>query len=284
MLNTLRMDIRRLLRARSLYVGMLIIALIVGIATTAIHFLTTQSVDDLAQMGAWHEDGDDMQSKLAMAARISPENAKNAMLELRRQADVQSLSMVPIQQIGMAHLMLVIVVALFAAKDYATGYLKNLLTLRGIKSKWLLSKLVIALLVSALLYLTTLLSAVIGSLLLGNPAAFDAAKLLSFFGVHMAVDLALAASVLCVLTLTQNKTAALVFGMLEAFNFQRMIFFLLDTLGWLPFRLSDYAMMNQAGKYAPGGPAGQLLITAGVLFAVYALGAWGALVKRDLKM
>lgn len=284
MRNILRMDIRRLLRARSLYVGMLIIALIVGIATTAIHFLTTQSVDDLAQMGAWHEDGDDMQSKLAMAARISPENAKNAMLELRRQADVQSLSMVPIQQIGMAHLMLVIVVALFAAKDYATGYLKNLLTLRGIKSKWLLSKLVIALLVSALLYLTTLLSAVIGSLLLGNPAAFDTAKLLSFFGVHMAVDLALAASVLCVLTLTQNKTAALVFGMLEAFNFQRMTFFLLDTLGWLPFRLSDYAMMNQAGKYAPGGSAGQLLITAGVLFAVYALGAWGALTKRDLKM
>ncbi|HHX21461.1 MAG TPA: ABC transporter permease subunit, partial [Clostridiales bacterium] len=263
MRNILRMDIRRLLRARSLYVGMLIIALIVGIATTAMHFLTTQSVDDLAQMGAWHEDGDDMQSKLAMAARISPENAKNAMLELRRQADVQSLSMVPIQQIGMAHLMLVIVVALFAAKDYATGYLKNLLTLRGIKSKWLLSKLVIALLVSALLYLTTLLSAVIGSLLLGNPAAFDTAKLLSFFGVHMAVDLALAASVLCVLTLTQNKTAALVFGMLEAFNFQRMVFFLLDTLGWLPFRLSDYAMMNQAGKYAPGDPAGQLLITAG---------------------
>jgi hypothetical protein len=43
-------------------------------------------------------------------------------------------------------------------------------------------------------------------------------------------------------------------------------------------------MMNQAGKYAPGDPAGQLLITAGVLFAVYALGAWGALTKRDLKM
>ena len=105
MRNILRMDIRRLLRARSLYVSMLIIALIVGIATTAMHFLTTQSVDDLAQMGAWHEDGDDMQSKLAMAARISPENAKNAMLELRRQADVQALSMVPIQQIGMAHLM-----------------------------------------------------------------------------------------------------------------------------------------------------------------------------------
>lgn len=277
------MDLRRLFRSRSVYVGMLVILLTMAIATAAIHFLTTQSVENLVKMGGSHGRRDDMQAGLAMAALISPESAEKAMLELRRQTDVEALVQVPTNQVSVAHLMVVIVLALFAAKDYATGYLKNLLSLRGMKTKWLASKVVIALVISVLFYLVTLAAAVTGSLALGNPAAFDAGLLAGYFGVHIAVDLALAASVLLVLTLSQNKTGALVFGMLEAFNLQRALFLLIDALDWLPFRLSDYAMMNQA-TLSPGDPVGQLLATAGVLFAVYILAAWAAITRRDLKL
>ncbi len=287
MRNMLKADIRRLLRARSLYVGMLVIALVVAIATAGFHFLTTQSVEGLTRFARNHarEDSGNMQAGLAMAALISPESARQAMLELRRQTGVQTLSQVPIQQVGVAHLMLVIVVTLFAAKDYHTGYLKNLLTLKGIKTKWLLSKVVMALVVSILLSLAALASAMVGAMTLGNPPTFDVGLMAGFFGVHIAVDLALAASVLLVLTLSQNKTAALMFGMLEAFNLQRAIYLLLDATGWISsFQLSDYAMMNLAAAYAPGDPPGQVLWTAAILFAVYLTGAWLAITRRDLKL
>ncbi len=286
MRNILHSDVRRLLRTRSLYVGMLVIALTVAIATAGVHFLTTQSVEGLTRFAQNHRGGagNEMQAGLAMAALISPDSAREAMLELRRQTGVQTLAQVPIQQVGVAHLMLAIVITLFAAKDYHTGYLKNLLTLRGIKTKWLLSKIVMALLASVLLSLATLVSAMVGAMVLGNAPTFDAGLMAGFFGMHLLVDLALAASVLLVLTLSQNKTAALVFGMLEAFNLQRAIYLLLDATGWLNFSLSDYAMMNLATAYGPGDTPGQLLITTLVLFFVYLLGAWAAITRRDLKL
>lgn len=283
MRNLLRADMARLLRARSLYAGMLVIALTVAIAAAGIHVVTTQSVEGLKR-AAGHDHGSDLQAGLAMAAMASPDAARRAMQELRRKTGAEALSQVPIRQVAVAHLMLVIVVTLFAGRDYHTGYLKNLLTLRRIKQKWLLSKVLTALAASALLMLATLLSAVLGALALGNPPAFEPGRMAGFFGVHAAVDLALAASVLLVLSFTQNKTAALVFGMLEAFNLQRAIYLLADATGWLPVRLSDHAMMNLAGGYAPGAPAGQLLWTAGALFAAYACGAWLAITRRDLKL
>ncbi|NLO15978.1 MAG: hypothetical protein GX123_08090, partial [Clostridiales bacterium] len=105
-----------------------------------------------------------------------------------------------------------------------------------------------------------------------------------FLGKEMLVSLALCAIVLFILTLTQNKTAALVLGMVISVNMQMIIFFLIDSLNFLPFRLREWGLMSQASRLLSGGETPYLVVTALVFMAAGFGISWWAITRRDLKM
>lgn len=285
MFNMFRADLRRLLRARSLYVSLVILVVIVVATGASVLFVTSQDPAAVGRIVEKHTE-QDAGMMIGMAAAASG-GYDQAMLRLRRAMDVAKLVQAPFVGGGFVHVLLAIIVALFAARDYASGYLKNLLTLPHLKSRWFFVKLPIGMIAALILYGGILLAALGATIMLGNPIAAPWGQLLAYLGLHLLVDIALTALILMVLTLTQNKTAALVIGMLVATNIQAGIWFLLDTLNFVSFKIADYGLMNQARRLTLESPAaqqGKLALTAAIIAALGSGIGWWAITKRDLKM
>lgn len=227
MIKYLRMDIKRLFKTRAFYVTILAAILVLALFATAGWFLA----DNFTR-------GEDM-GGLPMGSLIE---------QARKMFNVARFSSFFMGSPSLHHLLLVVFAAGFISKDHQTGYLKNLFVLQGLREKWLVSKLITMLLAGVLYYLGIILAAAGATLLFGNAPQINVAQLGSFFGLHLTADLALFAILCLTVAFFQSKTSAVVVGMLLSFNIQNLIFLLLDQIGFLPFKLTDYGMMNLVGR------------------------------------
>lgn len=286
----IRSDLRSLRKTKSLYSILLVLAAFVLITAFSTWYMTEKSMTELLDFAQKQmaeegmEQGGNMAQIGAAAQMLDAGDARVMQLQVRRQMSFSILATLTYTA-PLAHTLTVVLMAIYASKDYATGYLKNLLGVQNIKTKWIISKVLMAALAIAVVVISMLLFGLLGTLILGNPMEFNFPQVLPFLSQHMLVSFALCMLTMMVLVLTQNKTTALTVGMLLSFNTQNLLYMLLDTTDWLPFRLRDWGMMNQAGKIALGGAMPEKLpLIAGTIILVSLLASLVSINKRDLKM
>ena len=290
MLNIVRMDLRRLVRTRSLYAILLVLAAMLLITSFSTWYMTEKSMTDLMLFAQEQLEEENISATSEMgqiglaASLLDASDSRVMQLQVRRAMSFGVLASMPFTGF-LAHTLLAVLTALYASKDYATGYFKNLLALPGVKTKWFISKVLMLALCILIVVAAVLGLAAIGTLILGNPMEIDWPQITAFMGQHMLLSFGLNMLVLLILVLSQNKTAALTMGILLSVNTQNLLFLLLDTTDWLPFRLRDWGLMNQAMKITMGGAMPERLpVIAAAVIGISFLVSLLAINRRDLKM
>ena len=234
MIRYIAMDIRRLFKTRSFYIAMIIALILLTIYASAAYFFTGAGIP-----------------------RAAAGQPALPITELLRQArkflDFNHFASIMNTGTSMLHLILAAFAAAFISKDHHSGYLKNLYGIRDLRSKWLVSKLVVMMLAAVIFYLVYLIGAAIVTLLYDNAINTNIGALAAYYGLHLSVDLALFGLIILTVTLLQTKTAAVVVALLLSFNLQAIIYLLIDQFDLLPFDLVEYGMMGQASRLVIAG-------------------------------
>ena len=228
MINTLRMDFRRLFKTRGFYLACLWALGIMAIMATASWFLADEFVREAGSLAGF--------------------SGGQIAQEARKLFNVSRFASFFMGAPSFMHLFLVVFAAGYISRDHQSGYFKNLLALPGAREKWLVGKQAAALAAGALFYGVVILGSVVVTLLFGNTPRIDVPQLAAFFGLHLSADLALFALLTLATALFQTRTAAVMVGMVFAFNMQALIYLLIDQIGFLPFALSEYGMVGLAGR------------------------------------
>lgn len=279
MMRYLAMDIRRLFKTRGFYVTILISLVLLGIFAGASYFVTGIGEEMLPEGHAGQ----------------MPFGGEAMLQQARRMMNFSFFVSFYLSSNSILHLLLAVMAAGFISKDHQTGYLKNLFCIRGLREKWLISKLLTMLLAAVVFYGVFSLASALVVVIYGNPVQIDWAATLSYLGLHLTVDLALFAVICLVTALWQTKTAAVVIAMLVSFNLQSIIYLLVDQFGLFEFKLREWGMMSQANglrlaggltsfvQEGTGTQAGELLpVSLGLMLGASLL-CWLTLRKRDYK-
>ncbi|NLD33350.1 MAG: ABC transporter permease subunit [Clostridiales bacterium] len=274
----LSMDIRRMLRTRSLYISMLVSLIFLAFFSIASYFVTGIASD-------------------MMPGGHGPLPPSEMLVQARKMMNINYFLgfFFTLPGLRLLHMLLALFAAGFLSKEHHTGYLKNMLSIPRMREKWLVSKMVTLLLASLLFYAVFLLACMITVLLFGNAVEIAWGQVGPFMGMQLSVDMALFALIMLVVTVIQTKTAAVISALMLSFNMQGLLYLLLDQIGFLPFRLRDYGMMNLAGQLSLPGSLMSFLsegepVTAARLLplslgwlAVALLLSWLALRRVDYK-
>lgn len=270
MLNYLKMDGKRLLRTRGFYAAMLLALFFLGMFALAGYFVT------------------------GFAEEFMPAS-ESLMNDQMRSAARRYMSFnlffsffFSLPGMRMLHALLSLFAAGYLAREHQSGYLKNLFSLRSMRAKWLISKLLTLLLAAALYYLVFALGCALVQLLYGNPLQVNPGELLPFLGGQLLVDMALFSVIMLAVVLLQSKAAAVLTAMALSLNVQGLLYLLIDWVDLLPVKLSGWGMMNLAAQaelpggimsligtagagqaFGSGGDPAMLLPVAGAVFALF---------------
>ncbi|MDD4081502.1 MAG: ABC transporter permease, partial [Eubacteriales bacterium] len=204
MINTLRMDFRRLFKTRSFYFTFLWALALMAIMATASWFLA----DNMARE----------------AGGLAGLTGGQILSEARKLFNVSRFASFFMGAPSFMHLILVVFAAGYISKDHQSGYFKNLLTLPGAREKWLAGKQLAMLVAGVLFYVVIILGSILVTVLFGNAPVIDVPQLAAFFGLHLTADLALFALLTLTTALLQTRTAAVMVAMVFAFNMQALLY------------------------------------------------------------
>lgn len=287
MLNMFRMDLRRLLRTKSLYISTIVLMAVVIIASIAINAVCKYgSVWDIQDVLSGFSSNTDMKTEVY---DYSPSVADAAMLEamkvkLRSFMTLEVLASAPFIS-RLSYMLIALVCVLFVSKDYITAYLKNLLLLPQAKIKWLISKIIILPVIIIFMYLGITLAALIGQLILGNPFPSDFMPLISYMAKTLVSSISFGLFSIFIVVLLQKRTGAIIICLLMSFNFQRLIYTLIDITKALPFKLSDYGLMTLTSRIGIDTPLPDTLLpVAGAITGLSLVLSFVLIRRRDLKM
>ena len=278
MMQYLKMDIRRMLRTRGLYIGILVSLFFLGIFSVA-SYLVTGIASEIMPAGS---------------GALPP---TELLVQARKMMNVNYFLSFFFSMPGfrLLHMLLALFAAGFLSKEHQTGYLKNMFSIPRMREKWLVSKMITLLLASLLFYAVFLLACVITVMLFGNAVHINWSDIGPFLGTQLTVDMALFALIMLAVTVIQSRTAAVVSALMLSFNMQGLLYLLIDQIGFLPFKLRDYGMMNLAAQMSlpetltsiltQGDPvtASQVLPLSLGWFAVALVFSWIALRRVDYK-
>ena len=186
----IRSDLRSLRKTKSLYSILLVLAAFVLITAFSTWYMTEKSMTELLDFAQKQmaeegmEQGGNMAQIGAAAQMLDAGDARVMQLQVRRQMSFSILATLTYTA-PLAHTLTVVLMAIYASKDYATGYLKNLLGVQNIKTKWIISKVLMAALAIAVVVISMLLFGLLGTLILGNPMEFNFPQVLPFLSQHM---------------------------------------------------------------------------------------------------
>lgn len=290
MIPMYKADIRRLFRTRSLYANILIIMAIVLIAAFSMRTLSNRG--DITEMTFMIEGINGSSQKemqkirdIAEAPGVSnftpPENMR---ARLRSFISFEMLAKLPFAT-NLFFVLMPIVCVMYASKDYATGYLKNYLVMQNAKNKWLLSKMLTLPAILILFYIGIFLASAIGTLVLKNPFPESYADILLYIAKMSLPGFAFALFSLFLTVAFQSKTASLIVTLLLSFSLQTIIYALIDSINFLPFKLRDYAFVSLTRKLSVSGefPPNLVIVSAAVAVLSIAL-SFIVMNRRDLKI
>ncbi len=281
MRNMFVSDLRRLFRMRALYLSLAALAAVILLLAYGVWVNTQKDIPALISM-AEEETGQDLKG-VEGTARAMTAMGMSPQMMLRRQMITRRLLTAPFKG-RLPHLLLSVLAALLIGKDIQSGYIKNLITLKGFRRNWFWSKLAVAALAALMLYASLFPLALLGTWVLGNPVSLDIAETMAPLAGNFLASLALIVLMMLVLMLLQNKTAALVIGVVLSGGILTLVYKLIDLAGILPFKLSGTLLMEQVLMLDETGVTSRFLWTAcGILFAGL-IGSRLLLEKRDLRV
>jgi len=283
-----RMDLRRLFRTKSLYICTIVLMAVVIIASVAVNAVCKYgSVWDIQDMLSGFSGDNELTTEID--GGYSPSLADAAMLEaakvkLRSFMTLQVLASAPFMT-RLSYMLISLVCVLYVSKDYITAYLKNLLMIPHAKTKWLISKILMLLVIIIFMYLGITLASLIGQLILGNPFPDDFMPLISYMAKTLVSAISFGLFNIFMVVLLQKRSGAIVICLLTSFNIQGIIYMLIDTAKLLPFKLSHYGFMLLTYKVNLHDPLpDKLLPVAGVIAGLSLLLSFVLIRRRDLKM
>ena len=240
------MDMRRLFRTRGFY-----IAIIVSIFFLSIFALASYYVTGIAE-----------EFVPGSERMLNPQLITQARAQMTFNFFFSFFFSLP--GMRMLHMLLSLFAAGYLSKEHQSGYLKNMLSLPGMRGKWMVSKTLIMLLATLIFYAVFGLACVLVLLFYGNPVVIKLPELAPFLLGQVTVDMALYAVIMLVVMLFQSKAAAVVVALILSLNMQALLYLLIDWVGILPIKLTSYGMMNLAAKAQMPGSMSSLMSGAGM--------------------
>lgn len=280
MRNMLRSDLRRLFRMRAFYVSLILLAVVILLTAYGTWVSTQKSISSLVEK-AEIETGEDL-SDLKGKARVADAVGVN-LRSLRRQMTTERLLITPLTG-QLPQYLLCILSALLIGRDFQPAYLKNLITVKDFRRKFFWSKLLTLSLACVIVYAAMFPLALIGSWILGNPIVIGEKFLSVILPGNLLTTLADIALMMLLAVLLQNKTAALVSGLILIGGTMQMFCMLIDLAHFLPFTLQDKLLMTQTMRLDQTGLTIKFLLTALGQTAIATAGARLLLDKRDLRV
>ncbi len=246
MIAYLRMDIRRLLKTRGFYAAMIVALVFLSIFALASYYVT--GIAEEMMPGS--------------RAMINDQMVNEARAYMTFNFFFSFFFSLP--GMRMLHMLLSLFAAGYLSKEHQSGYLKNLLSLGGMRGKWMVSKTLTMLLATLMFYAVFGLACAAVLVLYGNPVVIHIHEVAPFLLRQVTVDMALYAVIMLGLMFFQSKAAAIVIALTLSLNIQGLFYLLIDWVGILPVKLARYGMMNLAANAEMPGSMSGIMSGAGI--------------------
>ena len=240
------MDVKRLFRTRGFYIAMIVSIFFLSIFSLASYYVT------------------------GIAEEFVPGSERMFNEQIVSQARAQMTFnfffsfFFTLPGMRMLHMLLSLFAAGYLSKEHQSGYLKNMMSLPGMRGKWMVSKTLTMLLATLIYYTVFGLACVMVLVFYGNPVVIKLSEVAPFMLGQVTVDMALYAVIMLVVMLYQSKAAAVVVALILSLNMQGLLYLLIDWVGILPIKLSRYGMMNLAAQAQMPGSMTSLMSGAGM--------------------
>lgn len=242
------MDLRRLFKTRNFYIAMIVSIIFLSIFALASYYVT------------------------GIAEEFVPGSERMFNDQVLNQARAQMTFnfffsfFFSLPGMRMLHMLLSLFAAGYLSKEHQSGYLKNMLSLPGMRGKWMVSKTLTMLLATLIFYAVFGLACVLVLVFYGNPVVIKLPELAPFLLGQVTVDMALYAVIMLFVMVFQTKAAAMVIALILSLNMQALLYLLIDWVDILPIKLSQYGMMNLAVQAQMPGSMSSLMSSAGMGF------------------
>lgn len=281
MFNYLQMDLRRLLRTKSFYFAFLAFIVVLGFFTGTMLFVLNHSPENFLQM---------IRSGNPEAAQFDPSMFPSGMIKgavnSMRSLVSTEVFLAFLSEGGFSRILFVIVFTTFIGRDYQTGYLKNLLSLKRTRIHWIVSRVIIGLVVAISLQAVMTLLSMASTAFINGKFSLNASNAIPYLGVQLSGQMAFASIAIVLITLTQNRTITLLVTLLLSFNIQSAVYLLIDLWGVLPFKMVEYGIINRISKYKMSQSLSHAWDAASVAlaaFLVFTMLSWLFTRKQDYK-
>lgn len=240
------MDVKRLFKTRGFYIAMIVSIFFLSIFSLASYYVT------------------------GIAEEFVPGSEQMLNEQIVSQARAQMTFnfffsfFFSLPGMRMLHMLLSLFAAGYLSKEHQSGYLKNMMSLPGMRGKWMVSKTLTMLLATLIYYTVFGLACVMVLVFYGNPVVIKLSEVAPFMLGQVTVDMALYAVIMLVVMLYQSKAAAVVVALILSLNMQGLLYLLIDWVGILPIKLSRYGMMNLAAQAQMPGSMTSLMSGAGM--------------------
>ncbi len=246
MIRYLSMDLRRLFKTRSFYTAMIVAVIFLAIFALAAYFVTGIAQDVMP--------GSERLINEQMMNRARAQMTFNFFFSF----------FFSLPGMRMLHVLLALFASGFLSREHHTGYIKNLLSLPRMRSKWMLSKTLTMLLATLVFYAVFAGACALVLVLYRNPLVIRLSEFGPYVLGQILVDMALYAVIMLGVILFQSKAASVVIALLLSLNVQGLFYLLIDWMGLLPFRLGTYGMMNLAARSRMPGSISSLMGETGM--------------------
>ncbi|EHR32045.1 hypothetical protein HMPREF9709_01659 [Helcococcus kunzii ATCC 51366] len=293
MLNLFKYELKRAFNSKSTYIIMLVFILFTLLPVFA-NYYTIQSAEDVSYLRAMQTNSiEDFQREISKDPEKDMTPSK--LEALRKETINKQFSF----EENIKHLtggsliliMLTVFVSITATKEYTSGYIKNLLTIKDYRKMMPFAKIFIAIVYAILLMIVTIIIYSLTSKILTGNLNIDWSKLLTFSGINLLSLTTISAMIILIANLSGNITTTSIVSILLVQQILIPFFNMFDGLKLLPFKLVDISLINKASNFTMELADNEMmnyikefLPLIAVYFVVYLLLNLTVLNKKDINI
>ncbi|MFL8969792.1 ABC transporter permease [Helcococcus kunzii] len=293
MLNLFNYELKRAFKSKSTYVIMLIF-IFFTLLPIVVNYYSIKGAEDPAYLRAMQTDSiEDFQREIQ--DQSDKKMDKNQLETLKKDTINKQFSF----EENVKHfnggsillIMLTVFVSITATKEYTSGYIKNLLTIKDYRKMMPFAKIFIAIVYAILLMIVTIIIYSLTSKILTGNLNIDWSKLLTFSGINLLSLTTISAMIILIANLSGNITTTSIVSILLVQQILIPFFNMFDGLKLLPFKLVDISLINKASNFTMELADNEMmnyikefLPLIAVYFVVYLLLNLTVLNKKDINI
>lgn len=278
MLNFIRFDMKKLFKMKATWVTLLMVAAFMALGTFIEHCSYSQTYEAYETSMTKETKSDNV----VVVVEVQQSNDQPLMskeeFQAMKEAERKDLSMQKniIRFFPASMIFVYILIAIFIGNDFSSGYLKNMLAIKGARWKWVTSKFAVAALIFFMVELIIIGFSYFDAKLAGQLGqAIVWKELLSAIGMQAILVLVIFSFLVTLSLILQSKTSIIVIATLMGMGLHLQIIKMLDD--GLKLKLSDMVLSN---KVMAIGMAGTQLtwqtVAMGLMYilGLYILSRW----------